>query len=105
VNTVFAMFSVGEIVHHKLFDYRGVIIDVDPEYRGTDEWYEKVALSRPPKNRPWYHVLRDGTDNQTYVAERNLEADGSDDPIHHPDLDDYFFGQADGIYVPRRQGN
>jgi hemimethylated DNA binding protein len=47
----------------------------------------------------------DGTDNQTYVAERNLEPDGLDDPIHHPDLDDYFYGMAEGIYVPRRQGN
>ena len=84
---------------------RGVIIDVDPGYRGTEEWYEKVALSRPPKDRPWYHVLMDGTDNQTYVAERNLEADESDDPIHHPDLDQYFYGQAEGVYVPRRQGN
>ncbi|MGI9303895.1 MAG: heat shock protein HspQ, partial [Gammaproteobacteria bacterium] len=51
-----AAFSVGQIVHHKLFDYRGVIYDVDPHFQGTDEWYEEVAKSRPPRNKPWYHV-------------------------------------------------
>lgn len=25
-----ALFSIGDVVHHKLFDYRGVIVDVDP---------------------------------------------------------------------------
>ena len=52
-----AQFSVGDLVHHKLFDYRGVIVDVDPEFQLTEEWYETVARSKPPKDRPWYHVL------------------------------------------------
>ena len=43
-------FSVGELVHHRLFDYRGVIVDVDHKFQGTEEWYEAVAKSRPPKN-------------------------------------------------------
>lgn len=100
-----AKFFVGQIVHHRMFDYRGVIIDVDPVFSGSDEWYESVAKSRPPKREPWYHVLRDGTSQRTYVAERNLEPDDSDAPIHHPDLDDYFAGIADGIYFRRQAGN
>jgi len=54
-----AKFQVGKIVHHKLFDYIGVVFDVDPTFQGTDEWYEHVARSRPPKDKPWYHVLVD----------------------------------------------
>jgi heat shock protein HspQ len=77
------------------------VIDVDPEFQGTDEWYEKMALSRPPKDKPWYKVLMHSTDHQTYVAERNLEADDSGDPVNHPDLDAYFTGYADGGYVTR----
>lgn len=105
MQSVDAKFSVGQVVHHRLFDYRGVIIDVDPEFRGTDEWYRRMAPSRPPKDQPWYRVLMHGTDNQTYVAERNLEPDHSGDPVVHPDLDRYFIGFDDGTYVLRRRGN
>jgi heat shock protein HspQ len=105
VDTVYARFAVGQIVRHKLFDYRGVIVDVDPEFRGTDEWYRKMAPSRPPKNKPWYKVLMHSTDNHTYVAERNLKLDESCDAIIHPDLDAHFIALVEGIYVPRRRGN
>ena len=65
-------FAFGQQVHHKLFDYYGVIVAVDTCYKGDDQWYEMVARSRPPKGKPWYHVKKaDGS--QTYVAERNLE--------------------------------
>ncbi|MGE4649601.1 MAG: heat shock protein HspQ, partial [Myxococcota bacterium] len=47
------MFSVGYVVEHRLFDYRGVIFDVDAHFEGSDEWYEQVARSRPPRDRPW----------------------------------------------------
>ena len=79
-----AKFFVGQVVHHKKFDYRGVIFDVDATFRGTDEWYELVARSRPPKHMPWYHVLVDGAEHPTYVAERHLESDERSDPITHP---------------------
>ena len=50
-------FAIGQLVHHQLFEYRGVIIDVDATFQGTEEWYEHVAKSRPPKDAPWYRVL------------------------------------------------
>ena len=66
-------FVFGQQIHHKLFDYCGVIVAIDPCYMGDDQWYEMVARSRPPKEKPWYHVKKaDG--NQTYVAARNLES-------------------------------
>ena len=66
-------FVFGQLIHNKLFDYYGLIVAVDPCYKGDDQWYEMVARSRPPKEKPCYHVKKaDG--NQTYVAERNLES-------------------------------
>lgn len=98
-------FAVGQLVLHKLFDYRGVIIDVDPIFQGTEEWYEFMARSRPPKDKPWYHVLVHGADHQTYVSERNLRADRSGEPVQHPALEEYFEGISGSAYVPRRRIN
>ena len=68
-----AKFKIGQIVHHKLFDYSGVVFDIDPFFQSSDEWYEQVAQSRPPKNKPWYHVLVHTAEHTTYVAEQNLD--------------------------------
>ncbi|MEX2449774.1 MAG: heat shock protein HspQ [Rhodospirillales bacterium] len=100
-----AKFHVGQLIHHKKFDYRGVIYDVDPEFHGTEDWYKNVARSQPPKDRPWYHVLVDGQDITTYVAERNLEADEDGTPINHPYIRNLFSGLEKGRYVPRQKGN
>lgn len=94
-------FFVGQIVHHKKFDYRGVVFDVDATFQGTEEWYDQVARSRPPKDRPWYHVLVHGARHTTYVAERHLEADPSGEPVEHPLVDQLFSVMEDGRYLPR----
>ncbi len=93
-----AKFSVGELIHHVKFDYRGVIVDVDADFQLTDEWYDQVARSRPPKDQPWYHVLVHDTAQMTYVAERNLESDSSGKQINHPLLGEYFSRFTDGRY-------
>ncbi|MCZ6592905.1 MAG: heat shock protein HspQ [Alphaproteobacteria bacterium] len=97
-----AQFRVGQLVHHKRFDYRGVIVDVDATFQGTEEWYETMAQSRPPKDRPWYHVLVDQAAHMTYVTEQNLEPDLTGEPIAHPALDQFFNELRDGLYVPDR---
>jgi len=98
-------FSVGELIHHRLFDYRGVIIDVDRNFQATEEWYEAVAKSRPPKNRPWYHVLVHESEHSTYVAEQNLETDDSLEPIVHPMLEDFFSKFDSGKYIRNQPAN
>ena len=100
-----AKFSVGQLIEHVLFGYRGVITDVDPSFQLSDEWYEEVALSRPPKDQPWYHVLVHDSDTMTYVAERNLEPDLSEEPIRHPLLSHFFEGFRDGCYAASRPVN
>jgi len=100
-----AKFSIGQCVHHRLFDYRGVVVDVDPEFQGTDDWYETVARSQPPKDKPWYHVLVHNADNETYVAERNLTVDNSNEPVSHPLLQEFFVDFEQGVYLTGRQIN
>jgi len=113
-----AKFSIGQCIHHKLFDYRGVIIDADPVFQGTDEWYDAVARSRPPKDQPWYRarsrppkdqpwyrVLVDDSDSETYVAEQNLSDDDTGDPVRHPLIDAFFDRFDNGHYVSGRQVN
>ena len=85
-----ARFRVGQPIHHKMFDYRGVIVDVDAVFQGSEEWYESMARSRPPKDRPWYHVLVHDAEHMTYVTERNLQPDLTGEPISHPALSQYF---------------
>ena len=97
-----AIFQIGELVYHRLFHYRGVVFDVDPVFAGSDIWYESVARTRPPKNRPWYRVLVHDAKHQTYVAERNLTPDASFRPIRHPAVDKLFERLENGVYIPRR---
>ena len=100
-----AKFQLGQIIHHHRFDYIGVIFDVDPVFQGTDDWYEHVARSRPPKDKPWYHVLVNNAAHTTYVAEQNLEAAVTPQPIAHP-LAKRLLGDFDGErYSLRRRAN
>lgn len=98
-------FAPGQIVWHKRFRYRGVIVQVDVVFAGSDQWYERVARSRPPKDNPWYHVLVDGADHQTYVAERHLELDTSTAPVDHPMIERHFDELRDGAYRRTRLMN
>jgi len=99
VKVVTARYAIGDLVHHKLFDYRGVIVDIDPAFQLTEQWYQAVALSRPPKNEPWYHVLVHKASNSTYVAEQNLQADPDGGKIIHPMIDSFFSGIKNGRYI------
>ena len=96
-----AQFSIGEVIKHRLFGYYGVIYDVDANFMGDEEWYDMVARTCPPKDQPWYRILVDDKDVETYVAERNLEA-CPHQPINHPLVPVYFDGSREGLYVSRR---
>ena len=96
MNDYKAKFKIGQIVHHKLFDYTGVIFDIDPIFHSSDEWYKQVAQSRPPKNKPWYHVLVHAAEHTTYVAEQNLDLEENPEAIQHP-LINSLFAKFDGM--------
>ena len=85
-----AKFKIGQIIHHRLFDYSGVVFDVDPIFQGSEEWYKQVARSHPPKNKPWYHVLVHAGEHTTYVAEQNLDLEEQLKAIQHPLINSLF---------------
>ena len=100
-----ATFSVGQLVWHRLFHYRGVVFDVAPDFLGSEEWYEQMAKSRPPKDEPWDHVLVHNAVHQTYVAERNLDQDDSGERIQNPAIE-ALFSDFDGVrYTSRARSN
>lgn len=98
-----AKFSIGQLVKHKLFGYRGVIYDVDPVFAGSDEWYRQMARSRPPKDKPWYKVLVHDATHETYVAEQNLEPDASQAPVLHPGVGVVFGEFKNGVYRSKQR--
>lgn len=105
MTTVVAHFSVGQLVRHTLFDYRGVIIDVDANFQGSDEWYTKMTSGHPSKNEPWYHLLVHGSIHHAYAAESQLALDLSNEAIEHPELDYFFSDFQNGVYITHRSTN
>jgi len=94
-------FAIGELVYHLKYHYRGVIFDVDGNFCGSDQWYDEVAKSKPPKDKPWYHILPDGQSHSTYVSEQHLTSDTSSAPINHPALKHFFCSLSKGRYLSR----
>jgi heat shock protein HspQ len=98
--TIVGNFHLGQVVQHRLYGYRGVIVDVDPEFTLSEDWYQQVAMSKPPRNKPWFRILVHNTAYETYEAEENLQAELEPDKINHPDLQQHFCGYQKGRYVP-----
>ena len=98
-----ARFAIGDVIHHTKFGYRGVIVDVDPVFQGSETWYRVMAKSRPPKDKPWYHVLVHDATHRTYVAERHLESDPSGGQVNHPELGAFFDTFERGRYHTRTE--
>lgn len=99
-----AKFRIGQVVRHRLFPFRGVIFDVDPQFANTEEWYQAIpAEIRPRKDQPFYHLLaeNDETEYIAYVSEQNLLDDSSGQPVRHPQLREMFERTPDGRYAPK----
>ena len=101
-----AHFSIGEIVRHRLFDFRGVIFDVDPVFANSEEWYQSIPEEvRPTKDQPFYHLLAENGESSyvAYVSQQNLEPDELDEPVDHPAISGIFSAYADGRYQLKRE--
>ena len=99
-----AKFSIGEIVRHRHFNFRGVIYDVDFEFNNSEEWYESIPKDvRPKKDQPFYHLLAENNEitYEAYVSEQNLIIDNSGEPIRHPLVNEVFSEKrGSGYYKP-----
>ncbi len=101
-----ARFAIGDVVRHRIFDFRGVVFDVDPQFANSDEWYDAIPESiRPSKDQPFYHLLAENAETTyvAYVSQQNLVPDESDEPVDHPEIASMFEGLEDGRYQLRRE--
>ena len=100
------LFNIGDIVKHRVYPFRGVIVDVDPEFSNTEEWYQSIpAEIRPSRKQPYYHLMAENTETfyTAYVSQQNLVGDGENGPLEHPDLEEIFSGMNHGKYQLRNE--
>jgi heat shock protein HspQ len=101
-----ARFAIGDVVRHRLYDFRGVIFDIDPVFANSEEWYQSIPEdARPAREQPYYHLLAENGDSSyvAYVSQQNLLADGAAGPVDHPSLQQ-LFDEFNGERYPLRRG-
>ena len=94
-----AKFAIGQVVKHRVYSFRGVIYDVDPEFSNTEEWWLAIPEDiRPAKEQPYYHLLAENDEiaYEAYVSEQNLLIDESGLPVSHPEVPMMFGELCDG---------
>ena len=105
MNVKQAKFNIGQIVLHSESGYRGVVVDIDPEFS------HKVMDVKPGDEPiqfqadPWYHVLLEEQDMQAYIAEQQLQRDTLGEPINHAYVEDYFRDFKQDHYIVRKALN
>ena len=101
-----AKFQIGQVVRHRLFSFRGVVFDIDPEFNNTEEWYQAIpAERRPHKDQPFYHLFAENAETEyiAYVSEQNLLPDPSGEPVRHPQVREVFEKHDNGSYRRRNR--
>jgi heat shock protein HspQ len=102
--TRIARYKLGQVVRHRVFPFRGVVFDIDPEFSNTEEWYQSIPADvRPSKDQPFYHLFAENAESEyiAYVSEQNLLLDTSGEPVRHPQVAEVFEKDRDGGYRPR----
>ena len=100
-----ARFGIGDVVRHRMFDFRGVVFDVDPVFSNSEEWYEAIPEDiRPRRDQPFYHLLAENEDSSyvAYVSQQNLLPDADGGPVEHPNVTELFEDFRNGRYKMRR---
>jgi heat shock protein HspQ len=99
-----AKYTIGQVVRHRVYPFRGVVFDIDPLFSNTEEWYESIpAEVRPHKDQPFYHLFAENAETEyvAYVSEQNLVPDDSGEPIRHAQVAEIFDRDDDGAYRRR----
>ncbi len=100
-----AKFSVGQVVRHRLFSFRGVIFDIDPVFANTEEWWLAIPEDiRPRKDQPFYHLYAENAEATyiAYVSEQNLLEENSGRALRHPEILKHFEKISEGHYKRKR---
>jgi heat shock protein HspQ len=99
-----AKFSVGSVVRHRVYPFRGVVFDIDPVFNNTEDWWQAIPEEiRPRKDQPFYHLLAENSETTyvAYVSEQNLLADKTGQPVRHPQVKEMFALDEKGRYRAR----
>lgn len=83
------LFGVGQIVRHKRFGYRALIVACDPAAENAMPGADPVT----------YHLLVHGSDGVTHAGPGSLEQDDSRQGVRHPLVERYFRGAHGGRYL------
>lgn len=101
-----ARYRIGDVVKHRMFAFRGVIFDVDPEFNNTEEWYNSIPHGmRPNRDQPFYHLFAENAETEyvAYVSEQNLLPDDSDEPLRNSQISEVFDIKKDGSFIIKRR--
>ncbi len=106
-DTKYAKYKIGQAVRHRVYPFRGVIFDVDPEFNNTEEWLQAIPENiRPRRDQPFYRLFAEaeqtGHSYIAYVSEQNLVRDETGEPINHPVAQELLSRREDGLYVLRK---
>ena len=96
-----ARFAIGDVVRHRVYDFRGVVFDIDPVFANSEEWYESIPQDvRPTREQPFYHLLAENGEGSyvAYVSQQNLLGDADAGPVDHPSLSQLFEDFEGGKY-------
>ena len=96
-----AKYTIGQVVRHRKYPFRGVIFDIDPVFANTEEWWQAIPEDiRPSKDQPFYHLLAENEESYyvAYVSEQNLLPDDSGEPVGHPEVGTLFGHLRHGKY-------
>jgi len=102
-----ARFAIGQVVRHRIYPFRGVVFDVDPEFDNTEEWWQSIPEEvRPRRDQPFYHLFAENEESEyiAYVSEQNLLPDESGEPLRHPQINEFFSRRDGDVYVARDLG-
>ncbi|EDV24793.1 uncharacterized protein TRIADDRAFT_56958 [Trichoplax adhaerens] len=99
-------YRIGQVIRHRQWGYRGVIVGWDPVAKAPKEWLDHMHPADKPhwRKKANYLVLVDTRDRltpqSTYVAEENIEI-LTNRKIIHPKVGDHFEEFDNSRYIPR----
>jgi len=88
--TKFAKFNLGDIVEHTSLGYKAIIVDADPIFQASGRFNPAACKRDFATRNPWYRLLVNHSQQETYVEECNLVKNNSIHGIDNPNVEQYL---------------
>lgn len=103
-------FALGQVVRHKLYDYRGVVVAWDHKPFVDVRRWDGLQNVKDPQNQPFYHIIPDegdcmrafgGPRSFRYVCQENLEAcEASKLTVNDLNPKEWRWDEMKRVYIP-----